>query len=150
MPNMSYCRFENTYNDLIDCLDNINNEAGNERDERYRIRLIKLIADNMDLISDLKDIEPEYQQSQFTMYIHGIKLKHMNYSKHELQQLDTIEQAWDGSELKIENDGHKVWLTQPEHRKYDGDYVIETRVNGKWEQQSCLFDFEYINLPYIK
>ena len=70
MPNMSYCRFENTYNDLIDCLDNINDEAGNERDERYRIRLIKLIADNMDLISDLKDIEPEYQQSQFTMYIH--------------------------------------------------------------------------------
>ena len=150
MPNMSYCRFENTYNDLIDCLDNINDEAGNERDERYRIRLIKLIADNMDLISDLKDIEPEYQQSQFTMYIHGIKLKYMNYSKHELQQLDTIEQAWDGSELKIENDGHKVWLTQPEHRKYDGDYVIETRVNGKWEQQSCLFNFEYINLPYIK
>ena len=150
MPNMSYCRFENTYNDLIDCLDNINDEAGNERDERYRIRLIKLIADNMDLISDLKDIEPEYQQSQFTMYIHGIKLKHMNYSKHELQQLDTIEQAWDGSELKIENDGYRVWLTQPEHRRYDGDYVIETRVNGKWEQQSCLFNFEYINLPYIK
>jgi hypothetical protein len=61
MPNMSYCRFENTYNDLIDCLDNISSEAGNERDERYRIRLIKLIADNMDLINDLKDIEPEYQ-----------------------------------------------------------------------------------------
>ena len=72
MPNMSYCRFENTYNDLIDCLDNISSEAGNERDERYRIRLIKLLADNMDLISDLKDIEPEYQQSQLTMYIHGI------------------------------------------------------------------------------
>ena len=70
MPNMSYCRFENTYNDLIDCLDNINDEAGNERDERYRIRLIKLIADNMDLINDLKDIEPEYQQSQHDMYIH--------------------------------------------------------------------------------
>ena len=77
MPNMSYCRFENTYNDLIDCLDNINDEAGNERDERYRIRLIKLIADNMDLISDLKDIEPEYQQSQLTMYIHGIKINDM-------------------------------------------------------------------------
>ena len=72
MPNMSYCRFENTYNDLIDCLDNISSEAGNERDERYRIRLIKLIADNMDLINDLKDIEPEYQQAQPTMYIHGI------------------------------------------------------------------------------
>ena len=72
MPNMSYCRFENTYNDLIDCLDNINDEAGNERDERYRIRLIKLIADNMDLINDLKDIEPEYQQAKHNTYIHGI------------------------------------------------------------------------------
>lgn len=74
MPNMSYCRFENTYNDLIDCLDNISSEAGNERDERYRIRLIKLIADNMDLISDLKDIEPEYQQAQYESYIHGIQI----------------------------------------------------------------------------
>ena len=64
----------------------------------------------------------------------------MNYSKHDLQQLNTIEQAWDGSELKIEGDGIKFWLTQPEHRQYDGDYVIETRVNGRWEQQSCMFD----------
>jgi len=64
----------------------------------------------------------------------------MNYSKRELQQLDTIEQAWDGSELKIENDGYKVWLTQPEHRQYDGDYTIETRVNGRWEQQPCWFE----------
>ena len=64
----------------------------------------------------------------------------MNYSKRELQQLDTIEQAWDGSELKIESDGYKVWLTQPEHRQYDGDYVIETRINGRWEQHSYMFD----------
>ncbi len=27
MANMSYCRFENTYHDLIDCFDNIWNEA---------------------------------------------------------------------------------------------------------------------------
>ena len=78
MPNMSYCRFENTYNDLIDCLNNIRDEAGNDRDERYRIRLIKLIADNMDLIDDLKDIEPEYQQAQPQSYIDGIKLKRMS------------------------------------------------------------------------
>ena len=64
----------------------------------------------------------------------------MNYSKRDLQQLDTIEQAWDGSELKIENDGMRIWLTQPEHRQYDGDYVIETRVNGRWEQQPCMFE----------
>ena len=64
----------------------------------------------------------------------------MKFTKRDLVYLDTIEQAWDGSELKIENDGMKVWLTQPEHRQYDGDYVIETRVNGKWEQQSYMFD----------
>ena len=73
----------------------------------------------------------------------------MNYTKQDLTQLDTIEQAWDGSELKIKEDNIRVWLTQPEHRKYDGDYVIETRVNGRWEQQSCLFDFEYKSLPYL-
>jgi hypothetical protein len=53
MANMSYCRFENTYNDLLDCFDNIESEAGNERDERYRIRLIQLLKENMDLIEDL-------------------------------------------------------------------------------------------------
>jgi len=64
----------------------------------------------------------------------------MNYSKRDLQQLDTIEQAWDGSELKIEENNIRVWLTPLENRKYDGDYVIETRINGRWEQQSYMFD----------
>ena len=106
MPNMSYCRFENTYNDLIDCLDNINDEAGNERDERYRIRLIKLIADNMDLINDLKDIEPEYQQSQFTMYIHGIN--NYNMSKLTFTDGETFDLS---GPLRLEE-------------RYDGWYVL--------------------------
>jgi hypothetical protein len=55
MANMSYCRFENTYNDLLDCFDNIESEAGNERDERYRIRLIQLLKENKDLIEELED-----------------------------------------------------------------------------------------------
>ena len=42
---MSYCRFENTYNELIDCMENLNKSAENERDERYRIRLIELMID---------------------------------------------------------------------------------------------------------
>ena len=42
---MSYCRFENTYNELIDCMENLNKAAENERDERYRIRLIELMID---------------------------------------------------------------------------------------------------------
>jgi hypothetical protein len=75
------------------------------------------------------------------VYIYGIKLNDMNYSKHELQQLDTIEQAWDGSELKIEENNIRVWLTPPENRRYDGDYTIERRdMNGKWEQQLYMFD----------
>ena len=46
--NMSYCRFENMYNDLIDCIENMNEEAGNERDERYRVRLLQLMKDTVD------------------------------------------------------------------------------------------------------
>lgn len=61
MANMSYCMFENTYNDLIDCFNNIEQPAETARDERYRIRLIKLIAEHQDLIDELKNIEPEYQ-----------------------------------------------------------------------------------------
>lgn len=65
----------------------------------------------------------------------------MMYTKRDLQNLDTIEQAWDGDELKIETEDTKVWLVLRENRQWNGDYVIETLVNGKWEQQSCLFDF---------
>ena len=47
----------------------------------------------------------------------------LQFTKRELQQLDTIEQAWDGDELKIEDDGVKVWLVLPQNRQYNGDYV---------------------------
>jgi hypothetical protein len=46
--NMSYCRFENTYNDLIDCIENMYEEASNERDERYRIRLLQLMEETVE------------------------------------------------------------------------------------------------------
>ena len=39
---MSYCRFENTYKDLIDCLENIHTIAGTEIDEQYKQKMIKL------------------------------------------------------------------------------------------------------------
>jgi len=55
MANMSYCRFENTYHDLLDCFENIEQEAENMRDERYRVRLILLMKENMDLIEDLNE-----------------------------------------------------------------------------------------------
>lgn len=46
--NMSYCRFENTYNDLVDCIENMSKESSNDRDERYRERLLLLMKDIVD------------------------------------------------------------------------------------------------------
>ena len=42
MGNMSYCRFENTMDDLRDCIRNIYREAENSRDERSRQKMIEL------------------------------------------------------------------------------------------------------------
>jgi hypothetical protein len=53
--------------------------------------------------------------------------------------METIEQAWDGDELKIETDTYKVWLVLLENRSYNGDYVVETLVDGGWEQTSYYF-----------
>ena len=46
--NMSYCRFENTYNDLIDCIENMGKQSENDRDERYRERLLLLMKDTVE------------------------------------------------------------------------------------------------------
>jgi hypothetical protein len=62
-----------------------------------------------------------------------------NYTKRELDNLDTIEQAWDGDELKIDNGNIRVWLVTRENRPYNGDYVIETLVDGRWIQESFNF-----------
>ena len=45
MPNMSYCRFENTMRDLRDCLNHINNEAENNYDEEARWEMIQLFTE---------------------------------------------------------------------------------------------------------
>ena len=62
------------------------------------------------------------------------------FTKRELQLMDTIEQAWDGDELKLHEGNIKVWLTHRENRPYNGDYTIETCINGKWEQTPCWFE----------
>lgn len=41
MANMSYCRFENTLNDLRDCLEHINDEIESEREYKARVDLIE-------------------------------------------------------------------------------------------------------------
>ena len=55
MANMSYCRFENTFNDLIDCFDNIHEEAENMRDERSRKQMIKYLYAQIDFIEELAE-----------------------------------------------------------------------------------------------
>lgn len=63
----------------------------------------------------------------------------MLYTKRELVDMETIEQAWDGDELKVDTGDIRVWLTNNENRKYNGDYTIEKIVNGRWEQETFLF-----------
>jgi len=41
MANMSYCRFENTYKDLLDCSNNINEQLS-DREHDYRQRLVEI------------------------------------------------------------------------------------------------------------
>ena len=55
MANMNYCKFENTYHDLIDCFDTIWNEAENERDERNRKYMIRFLKDKIDEIEELNE-----------------------------------------------------------------------------------------------
>lgn len=48
MPNMSYCRFENTMDDLRDCLNHIHRKAENDFDERARQAMIELFREIAD------------------------------------------------------------------------------------------------------
>ena len=47
MANMSYCRFENTYKDLLDCYNNMNNITS-EREHDYMQRLVDVCRDIID------------------------------------------------------------------------------------------------------
>lgn len=51
MANMSYCRFENTYSDLLDCYESLQNKSIDELSEsekKYALRLIKLCSNITD------------------------------------------------------------------------------------------------------
>lgn len=49
MSNMNYCRFENTYPDLRDCLEDLNINDGlshlSESEKKYAIDLIKMCGE---------------------------------------------------------------------------------------------------------
>jgi hypothetical protein len=79
MANMSYCRFENTYHDLLDCLSVMNNQLS-DREKGYRDRLVdicKEIIEEHELtemsgeddewgFNVVVDNEPEYDGAGFT------------------------------------------------------------------------------------
>lgn len=51
MANMSYCRFENTYRDLWDCYESLQNKSIDELSEsekKHALRLIKLCSNITD------------------------------------------------------------------------------------------------------
>ncbi len=45
MPNMSYCKFQNTLKDLQDCCDDIYNDDLSTEEDKARKRLVKLCRD---------------------------------------------------------------------------------------------------------
>lgn len=64
-----------------------------------------------------------------------------NYTLSELRRLETIDQSWDGAELKIDDGEIRVWLVPRENRGYDGDYQIETRNSvGRWITKNYYFN----------
>jgi hypothetical protein len=58
MANMSYCRFQNTLNDLRDCYYNLDDTDLSEEEARARYRLIELCAD---IIADYGDKNVEQE-----------------------------------------------------------------------------------------
>ena len=60
MANMSYCRFENTYKDLLDCYHSLDEQLSG-REHEYREMLVELcqsIVDEYDpLCQDMDDYE---------------------------------------------------------------------------------------------
>lgn len=68
MANMSYCRFENTFKDLVDCngalidfLDNQENEITSKEERMYAKKLIQLCHD----IADNYEIEDIDRQAEY-------------------------------------------------------------------------------------
>ena len=64
MANMSYCRFENTLEDLRDCRDNLDDNLSNtKREARARIELVKVCQQIVDH-ADLDTYQEEYEEAK--------------------------------------------------------------------------------------
>jgi len=82
-----------------------------------------------------------YSKTTENFIFHQTKTTIMEYTREELINRDTIEQAWDGDELKIDDGDVRVWLTNRENRLYNGDYTVEKKIKGIWIQQSHSFNY---------
>ena len=57
MSNMSYCRFENTLNDLRDCYRNFDSEELSDSETIARQKLVELCQEIIEVAEDLDLIE---------------------------------------------------------------------------------------------
>lgn len=58
MANMSYCRMENTFKDLQDCLNNIDN-VSSDSEIKYRRGLAMLCEEFMNKYQDIDDMDDD-------------------------------------------------------------------------------------------
>ena len=67
MGNMSYCRFENTNNDVIDCLDAIRNRELDEMSEYEMRGFVNFIQNCMEVAEQFDG----YSRQELTEFIEG-------------------------------------------------------------------------------
>jgi hypothetical protein len=58
MANMSYCRFENTYRDLYDCYNNINNQLS-DSEHKYREKIVAMCQSIIDEYDESCQVEED-------------------------------------------------------------------------------------------
>ncbi len=64
MGNMSYCRFQNTLEDLRDCYDNLDDDLSEKKDEaRARVKLVGVCQRIVDA-ADLETFQEEYEEAK--------------------------------------------------------------------------------------
>ena len=60
MSNMSYCRFQNTYKDLVDCLEALQaDEYLSKSEEQYMNKILSVAEDFIDVGTDYENNEEE-------------------------------------------------------------------------------------------
>lgn len=67
MANMSYCRFQNTYGDFLDCIDALEDfklNSDNEEEKRAAEKMYYMCQRYMDAYEEWKDNEDAYKDEE--------------------------------------------------------------------------------------